>query len=177
MALFDKIKTKASELGNAAAGKGADLTEWMKSLPETLRGYADRFNPEEMWDKLKAQASKAGQELVVMVLTIFYSIRDRLNGTNPMSDVPMNDVLMLAGAIAYFVCPADLIPDFMPGIGYSDDLAALTFVYKKAYSIFTSAAKGSALAKTAELLGDKFDPEKAAKITQNVMSQHDRKTK
>lgn len=127
MALFDKIKNKAAEIGNAATGKTADLAEWSKTLPETLHSYADRFNPEAMWDKLKTQAAKAGQELVVMVLTIFYTIRDRINGTNVATDIPMTDVLLLAGAIAYFVCPADVIPDVMPGIGYSDDLAALTF--------------------------------------------------
>ena len=65
MALFDKIKSKAAEIGNAAAGKTADLAEWSKTLPETLHSYADRFNPEEMWEKLKTQAAKAGQDLVV----------------------------------------------------------------------------------------------------------------
>lgn len=170
MALFDKIKNKASELGTAVSGKTADLSEWTKTLPETLHEYAERFNPEEMWEKLKTQAAKAGQELVVMVLTMFYTIRDRIKGTNVTGDIPMTDVLMLAGAIAYFVCPADLIPDMMPGIGYSDDLAALTFAYKKAYGIFSTAAKGTALEKTAELLGENFDPEAAAKMTSNFLN-------
>ena len=170
MALFDKIKNKASELGNTAAGKTADLSEWMENIQETLHSYADRFNPEEMWEKLKTQAAKAGQELVVMVLTMYYTIRDRIKDTNVATDIPMTDVLLLAGAIAYFVCPADLIPDFMPGVGYSDDLAALTFAYKKAYGIFSTAAKGTALEKTAELLGEKFDPETAAKVTNNFLS-------
>lgn len=171
MALFDKIKNKAAEIGNAAAGKTADLGEWSKTLPETLHSYADRFNPEEMWEKLKTQAAKAGQDLVVMVLTMYYTIRDRIKGTNVATDIPMTDVLLLAGAIAYFVCPADLIPDIMPAVGYSDDLDALTFAYKKAYGIFTTAAKGTALEKTAELLGEKFDPETAAKVTSNLLAQ------
>ena len=170
MALFDKIKSKASELGEAVSGKAVDMSEWMKTLPETLHSYADRFNPEEMWDKLKTQAVSAGQELVVMVLTMYYTIRDRIKGTNVAEDVPMKDVLLLAGAIAYFVCPADLIPDVLPAVGYSDDLTALTFAYKKAFHIFTSASKGTALEKTAELLGDKFDPEKAAKMTSKIIS-------
>ncbi len=170
MAIFDKIKSKAAEIGKAASEKSVNLVEWSKTLPETLHSYADRFNPEEMWEKLKTQAAKAGQDLVVMVLTIYYTIRDRIKGTNVTTDIPMTDVLMLAGAIAYFVCPADLIPDVMPGVGYSDDLAALTFAYKKAYGIFSAAAKGTALEKTAELLGEKFDPEKAAKVTNNFLS-------
>ncbi len=170
MAFFDKIKNKANEISNAAVTKTVDLSEWMKTIPETLHSYADRFNPEEMWEKLKTQAAKAGQEIVVMVLTIYYTIRDRIKNRDVVTDIPMTDVLLLAGAIAYFVCPADVIPDVMPGIGYSDDLAVLTFAYKKAYSIFTTAAKGTALEKTAELLGENFDPEKAAKVTSNFLS-------
>ncbi len=170
MAFFDKIKSKASEIGSAAAAKTVDLSEWMKTIPETLQSYSDRFNAEEMWEKLKTQASKAGQDLVVMVLTMYYTIRDRIKGTNVANDIPMTDVLLLAGAIAYFVCPADVIPDVLPAVGYSDDLAALTYAYKKAYGIFTTAAKGTALEKTAELLGEHFDPETAAKVTSNLIA-------
>lgn len=170
MAIFDKIKNKATEIGGTVGGKKASIEEWSKNLPEILHSYADKFNPEEMWEKLKTQAAKAGQELVVMVLTMYYTIRDRIKDTNVTADIPMTDVLLLAGAIAYFVCPADLIPDVMPGIGYSDDIAALTFAYKKAYGIFSTAAKGTALEKTAELLGEKFDPETAAKVTSNFLS-------
>src|SRR4051812_42367943 len=33
--------------------------------------------------------------------------------------------LVLAGAIAYFVMPLDIIPDFLPVIGFADDAALL----------------------------------------------------
>lgn len=36
----------------------------------------------------------------------------------------------LFGALAYFVVPADLIPDFIAGLGYSDDAAVLFGVIK-----------------------------------------------
>ena len=32
---------------------------------------------------------------------------------------------MLLGAIAYFVLPTDLIPDYIPVVGYTDDAAVL----------------------------------------------------
>ena len=32
---------------------------------------------------------------------------------------------VLMGAIAYFVLPADLIPDVIPGIGYADDASVI----------------------------------------------------
>lgn len=77
---------------------------------------------------------------------------------------------MLAGAIVYFVMPADLIPDVLPAIGYSDDLAALTIAFKKAKSIMSSGAFGEATQKAAELLGDDFNPEEVAKLALKLNS-------
>lgn len=161
MGVFDKIKNKGAQAAAAASAGALNLAEWSKTIPQTLQSYADRFNAEEMWEKLRDQAAKAGQEIVMMVLTMFYTIRDGVKGSG-VSDVKIKDVVLLAGAIAYFVCPMDAIPDFVPGLGYSDDLAALTFAYKKAFGIFSTAAKGTAMEKTAELLGKNFNPDTAA---------------
>ncbi len=35
---------------------------------------------------------------------------------------------MIGGGLLYFILPADLIPDFIPVIGYLDDLAILTTI-------------------------------------------------
>ena len=41
------------------------------------------------------------------------------------SDTPLYVKAMLMGAIAYFITPADVIPDFIAGLGYTDDAAVL----------------------------------------------------
>ena len=38
--------------------------------------------------------------------------------------------MTIAGALAYVVLPLDLIPDFIPGIGFIDDLFVVGFVMK-----------------------------------------------
>jgi uncharacterized membrane protein YkvA (DUF1232 family) len=38
---------------------------------------------------------------------------------------PLHVKAVLLGAIAYFVVPTDLIPDYIPVIGYTDDAAVL----------------------------------------------------
>jgi len=35
---------------------------------------------------------------------------------------------MIGGGLLYFILPTDLIPDFIPVIGYLDDLAVLTTI-------------------------------------------------
>ena len=86
------------------------------------------------------------------------------------SDNNIVEYATLAGAIAYFVLPVDVIPDVLAGIGYTDDMAVLTMAFKSAYSIFTQSAKDTAVGKAAEIFGDKFDPEVAAKIVSGKIS-------
>ncbi len=43
--------------------------------------------------------------------------------------VPWKSMLVIVAAIVYFVSPIDLIPDFIPVTGLSDDFAVLLWVY------------------------------------------------
>ncbi len=40
--------------------------------------------------------------------------------------VPWNIIASIGGALLYVLAPVDLIPDFIPGIGYIDDAAVLS---------------------------------------------------
>lgn len=48
--------------------------------------------------------------------------------TGEYRDVPTKSLLLVAAGILYFVTPIDLIPDFLLGVGYLDDLTVLTYV-------------------------------------------------
>lgn len=43
-------------------------------------------------------------------------------------NVPYGSIIMIVVAIIYFVSPIDLIPDFIPVVGFSDDAAVIAFV-------------------------------------------------
>jgi uncharacterized membrane protein YkvA (DUF1232 family) len=42
--------------------------------------------------------------------------------------VPWPSLLLVAGAVVYFVMPVDMIPDMLPGIGFVDDVAVVSAV-------------------------------------------------
>ena len=44
--------------------------------------------------------------------------------------VPVGTILAALAALLYFVYPLDVIPDFIPFVGYIDDAAILAFCYK-----------------------------------------------
>lgn len=41
--------------------------------------------------------------------------------------VPRRTKLLLAGSVAYFFVPVDILPDWVPGLGIADDLLLLVF--------------------------------------------------
>lgn len=81
-------KAKASEaIGDASAfatrqwekmPSRQELEAWVRTVPDTIGSYADGFDADEMWQKLRTVASQAGQKLVVMVLTMYYAIEDSI---------------------------------------------------------------------------------------------------
>ncbi len=46
-------------------------------------------------------------------------------------DVSKGSIISVVAALIYFVSPVDLVPDFIPMLGFADDLALLTFVVSK----------------------------------------------
>lgn len=44
--------------------------------------------------------------------------------------VPWTALLLIAGAVVYFVMPVDLIPDMLVGIGFVDDVAVVSAVVR-----------------------------------------------
>lgn len=79
--------------------------------------YRKYFSDDQFWGKLKKLARKAGIKIVYAALLLYYVLR------NPAT--PRADRTKIIGALGYLILPADLIPDFLPAVGYTDDLAAL----------------------------------------------------
>lgn len=54
----------------------------------------------------------------------------RSNIKKEYTDVPLGTILTIVAALIYIITPFDLIPDFIPGVGYLDDMALLVYVLK-----------------------------------------------
>ena len=76
------------------------------------RSYSD----ESFWAKVRKFALKAGREVILRALILYYCLQDE--------DTPKWARTVIIGALGYFIFPADIIPDFVPG-GYTDDLVVL----------------------------------------------------
>ncbi len=70
------------------------------------------------WRKMKNSVKKAGEEIAVMGIKSWLAMAD--------SNTSVRHKAILCGALAYFVLPTDMVPDVLAGVGFTDDMAALT---------------------------------------------------
>ena len=91
----------------------AEITPDDKQLQESQKKYSDNG----LWNKFTKVAKKAGIKVVYLALILYY--------TATASTTPAKQKGMIYGALGYFILPIDLIPDAIPVVGYTDDLAAL----------------------------------------------------
>jgi uncharacterized membrane protein YkvA (DUF1232 family) len=95
------------------------------------------------WQKLRALAARLpfAEDLVAA----HYCAFDR--------QTPLHVKAALIGALAYFVLPADVVPDVLPVIGYTDDAAMLAGAIKLVTSHITPDHREAARQKLARMRG------------------------
>ncbi|WP_281614196.1 YkvA family protein [Flammeovirga sp. SubArs3] len=96
-------------------------TEIAKLAGEQLIKFSSKFTDKGFWSKVMKFARKAGLKITYYAVTLYYTMLDE--------DTPYASKLVIMGALGYFILPVDLIPDIAPGIGFTDDLAALTSAF------------------------------------------------
>jgi len=97
----------------------------MESEQDTTK-YEQHYNENSFWSKVKSMAKKAGIKLIYIALLLYYYLQS--------SHISTKDKAIIYGALGYFIFPFDIIPDYIPFIGYTDDLSILIFAYKKVKS-------------------------------------------
>ncbi len=112
----------------------------MKSTPNN--GADEKLNvPDEktFWHKMKKSVWKAGEDLAVLGIKSWLAMTD--------SNTSARHKAILGGALAYFVLPTDMVPDFLAGVGFTDDLAVLTLAVNSAGNAITPEHEAQARAK------------------------------
>ena len=79
--------------------------------------HAESYSEEKFWDKVKNVVKKAGTELIENAFVLYYCLQDK--------DTPMWAKSVVIGALGYFISPIDFIPDYIPGVGLTDDAAVI----------------------------------------------------
>ncbi|MCA9675388.1 MAG: DUF1232 domain-containing protein [Myxococcales bacterium] len=76
--------------------------------------------PSGFWKKVKRVAGRL--PFVDHAVALYFCFLD--------PDTALWAKLQIAGALAYFVCPLDAVPDAIPVAGYGDDAAVVTATFR-----------------------------------------------
>ena len=111
------------------------------STAVVVHGYA----PDRFWEKLRRFARQAGRVVVERALRLYWAAQDPR--TPPWAK------RAIYAALAYFIVPFDLVPDFLPGVGFTDDAATLLLTLFAVSAYVDRDVKLRARAKTNEWFG------------------------
>lgn len=90
-----------------------------KNNPEDLKKYERLYSDESLMTKISRFAKRAGLNTTYYVLLLYTMLISEKTA--------FKDKAVIIGALGYFICPIDLIPDIMIGTGFLDDASILMY--------------------------------------------------
>ena len=115
--------------------------------PNEIEKYQENYSESGLQRKIKSVARWAGAKVMYAVLLLYYVLQS--------PTISKGDKSKIYGALGYFILPTDLVVDFLPIVGYSDDLAALMIALHAVATNITPEIKAQAKAKLTKWFGEK----------------------
>ncbi|KHE67244.1 YkvA family protein [Halobacillus sp. BBL2006] len=109
------------------------------------------FSEKAYGEKLRDYGSRIGTKIVYYSLLLYYAFK------SPAT--PKKAKLTIAGALGYLILPLDVIPDFIPVVGFTDDSAVIVYAVYQVISHIDDEVKGQAKARLKKLFGDSINLE------------------
>lgn len=104
--------------------------------PKNMENYQSLYSESGFWDKVEKVATIVGIKTVYAALLLYYVLQDKT--------VPLQQRAIIYGALGYFILPIDLIPDYIPFVGFADDLSALLYAVHAVWKSVTPEMKARA---------------------------------
>ena len=164
MGLLDSIKRTTS----AASQKVSESTSKMKTsisevkledITANLKLYEKYFSESDLWQKIGKFGKSIGATVLYPVLLLFNLLKS--------GDIDLKEKAMIIGTLGYFILPIDLLPDAIAGMGYADDVVALTAAVTALASCITEDIQNEAKEQLRKIFGE-FDEKALDSVTEII---------
>ncbi len=110
-----------------------------------IEKYGTYYSEKKLWEKIGRMAKKAGATVIRPVFQLYYMLQD--------TQVPVRHKAYIIGGLGYFILPFDMLPEAVLSVmGFTDDIAVMSFVLHLVKDSLTPAIRNRADAKVSELL-------------------------
>ena len=113
---------------------------------EKAKAFGKYYNENSFWKTITYVAKKAGLKLIYISFLLYYT----LNSNN----ITKTDRAIIIAALGYFIFPLDIIPDYIPFVGYTDDLSILLFAYRRIRANLNDDIRNKAKSKLTSFFGN-----------------------
>ncbi len=118
------------------------------------------FSEPKLWKKINRVFHRVGMKVVYPVVLLYYLFKS--------NEVPLRAKSLIAGALTYFILPFDGLPDFIPLLGYTDDLSLLAATISQ----LTKYISPEILEQTRIQIGNWFsNKEESSKMEKKILKQ------
>ncbi len=112
-----------------------------------MNKYAGKYSEKGLFQKVKGAVKSAGLALIYKAFQLFYVTK------NP--NCPTRVKAGIFAALGYFITPLDMLPDFIPIAGYSDDGTAIALAIAVAHFYIDDTVKQKAKDRIKSIFGEK----------------------
>lgn len=95
--------------------------------------YSRHYTEESWARKIRSLPGKSATDLMDKAITLYALLKS--------SSTPAWAKAAIIAALGYFICPLDAIPDFLPPVGFVDDLAVMAAVLMNLQDRMTGTGK------------------------------------
>ena len=120
----------------------------MKLLKD-IQQYVKYYDELQLTNKLKFVGKKIGSKVVFYVIIMAMLIAD--------TKIPIKVRIVFMAALGYLILPTDLVADLLPVIGFTDDIAFLTYAVSSAKEYITPEVKDRAKDKLGQWLKEEAE--------------------
>ena len=122
-----------------------------KELEQAIVGKDKHYSDKKFLSKIKRVGSKIGKEALQAAATLFVALKS--------PDMPKSSKLIVLGALGYFILPVDIVTDFLPLVGLTDDVTVIMMALGKVYFSITDEMKEEAAMLADKWTGEETDTE------------------
>lgn len=116
---------------------------------QAIKGKEKHFSDRKYIAKVFKYAKKIGIKICYYSLLLYYAFKS--------PQTPKSAKLTIAGALGYLILPVDLIPDFIPVVGFADDAAIIVSALYRVVSHIDGPMKLKADDQMKNIFGNNYD--------------------